>query len=183
MLARTTTTTARAAVLRTASLRPALLATAAPQQQRRHASDEIPPVDQSKIPADRFDTGIPPQYFGSWRVTGADCPPDYPKLKWTSTQHKDNYGPYWDPVEKRNFGEALHADDEILSSLAPAIHKVPTATVFKHATLFFGTFFMLWQVADYYTTNTHINKAASRHYSFPDYEGNKELAELAAADE
>ncbi|KAI9270862.1 hypothetical protein BY458DRAFT_539942 [Sporodiniella umbellata] len=46
---------------------------------------------------------------------------DYPNLPRDSAQIRGAHG-WWDPQDKRNFGETLHEEDEIFSVWAPDLH-------------------------------------------------------------
>ncbi|KAI8081456.1 uncharacterized protein BX664DRAFT_340435 [Halteromyces radiatus] len=46
---------------------------------------------------------------------------DYPNLPRNSTQARGPFG-WWDPQDKRNFGETLHEEDELLGVWAPDLH-------------------------------------------------------------
>ncbi|KAI9318202.1 hypothetical protein BX666DRAFT_2018875 [Dichotomocladium elegans] len=50
---------------------------------------------------------------------------DYPNLPRWSTQARGPYG-WWDPQDKRNFGETLHEEDEILGVWGPDLHSYST---------------------------------------------------------
>ena len=44
---------------------------------------------------------------------------DYPDPNLTSAlpvkrQHRDPYGDWWDPIERRNYGETVHEDNDIM---------------------------------------------------------------------
>ncbi|PWN90586.1 hypothetical protein FA10DRAFT_267033 [Acaromyces ingoldii] len=50
---------------------------------------------------------------------------DYPDLPPINLQTR-RYDPrWWDPQEKRNFGETLHEQDDVLGVWAPDVHKTP----------------------------------------------------------
>jgi NADH dehydrogenase (ubiquinone) 1 beta subcomplex subunit 8 len=42
----------------------------------------------------------------------------YPQLAPIKRQHRDPYGDWWDKQERRNFGEPLHEDNDILGIFA-----------------------------------------------------------------
>ena len=49
---------------------------------------------------------------------------NYPDPSLTSAlpikrQHRDPYGEWWDPIEKRNYGEPVHEDNDILGVFSP----------------------------------------------------------------
>jgi hypothetical protein len=49
---------------------------------------------------------------------------NYPDPSLTSAlpikrQHRDPYGEWWDPIEKRNYGETVHEDNDILGVFSP----------------------------------------------------------------
>ncbi|KAI8377958.1 uncharacterized protein BYT42DRAFT_572319 [Radiomyces spectabilis] len=46
---------------------------------------------------------------------------DYPNLPRNSNQVRGPYG-WWDPQDRRNFGEPLHEEDEIFSVWGPDLH-------------------------------------------------------------
>ncbi|ORY98973.1 hypothetical protein BCR43DRAFT_471475 [Syncephalastrum racemosum] len=46
---------------------------------------------------------------------------DYPNLPRWSNQARGPYG-WWDPQDKRNFGEPLHEEDELMGVWAPDLH-------------------------------------------------------------
>ncbi|KAI7856821.1 hypothetical protein BDC45DRAFT_502389 [Circinella umbellata] len=46
---------------------------------------------------------------------------DYPNLPRWSTQSRGPFG-WWDPQDKRNFGEAVHEEDELMGVWAPDLH-------------------------------------------------------------
>ncbi|ORZ38353.1 hypothetical protein BCR44DRAFT_112762, partial [Catenaria anguillulae PL171] len=154
-------------------------ATWAGPSARRLASTEIPKIDPSTIPASRFDNDpADPQFYGVVKESGFDpLVGDYPKLKWDGAQQRNVYNGYWDPVEKRNFGDVLHHEDELLGPMAPDVHTYPTGKALVQLASFFAIMFGVWQAADFVTTHHRPNPAASREYSYPDYAGNKELAD------
>ncbi|KAI7898383.1 uncharacterized protein BX663DRAFT_525119 [Cokeromyces recurvatus] len=46
---------------------------------------------------------------------------DYPNLPRKSAQARGPYG-WWDPQDKRNFGETVHEEDELFGVWAPDLH-------------------------------------------------------------
>ncbi|KAI9164421.1 hypothetical protein H9P43_008272 [Blastocladiella emersonii ATCC 22665] len=159
-------------------------AAAASAVARRAASTAIPKIDTATIPKSRFDNDpSDPQYYGVMKESGFDpLVGDYPLLKWEGAQQRSAYDPYWDPIDRRQFGETLHHEDELLSAMAPDVHTYPTGKAALQLASFFVAAFGLFQLANWYTPKYHPNLAASRDYSFPDFEGNRELEAEAAAE-
>ncbi|KAE8222085.1 hypothetical protein CF319_g4660 [Tilletia indica] len=53
---------------------------------------------------------------------------DYPDLPLVSLQHRRWSPNWWDPQEKRNFGETLHEQHDAMSVWAPDAHALPAST-------------------------------------------------------
>ncbi|RCH85944.1 hypothetical protein CU098_009835, partial [Rhizopus stolonifer] len=64
---------------------------------------------------------------------------DYPNLPRNSLQARGPYG-WWDPQDKRNFGEPLHEEDEIMSVWAPDLHNYSPHKAAAQLALFAGVF-------------------------------------------
>lgn len=147
--------------------------------KRNYASDE--PVDFSKIkiPKEKLaDHKKHPEYFGPFRVGHEESFGDYPALKWIAHDQRDPYATYDDPAERRNFGEILHAEDEILSAHGPATYH--PESLLKSALKiagFIGALGALWLLAKEVATRKEP-PLASTDYDYPDYIGNKELERL-----
>ncbi|CBQ68575.1 conserved hypothetical protein [Sporisorium reilianum SRZ2] len=56
---------------------------------------------------------------------------DYPDLPFVSQQQRKYSPKWWDPQEKRNFGETPHEQDDVLSVWAPDVHAVPAASALR----------------------------------------------------
>ncbi|PWO00424.1 hypothetical protein FA09DRAFT_285076, partial [Tilletiopsis washingtonensis] len=56
---------------------------------------------------------------------------DYPDLPYQSLQRRRYDPSWWDPQEKRNFGETLHEQDDVLGVWAPDVHDVPPASAVR----------------------------------------------------
>ncbi|KAN0061351.1 hypothetical protein ACQY0O_006198 [Thecaphora frezii] len=56
---------------------------------------------------------------------------DYPELPAISLQTRKYSPNWWDPQEKRNFGETLHEQDDVLGVWAPDVHAVPAASALR----------------------------------------------------
>ncbi|KAG6862490.1 hypothetical protein C0995_000036 [Termitomyces sp. Mi166 len=56
---------------------------------------------------------------------------DYPQLPFVSRQHLSPYG-WQDPLMRRNFGDTLHEEEEVLSMWGPDIPPVPPSTAATH---------------------------------------------------
>ncbi|ORZ09175.1 hypothetical protein BCR42DRAFT_423888 [Absidia repens] len=64
---------------------------------------------------------------------------DYPNLPRYSSQSRGPFG--WDdPQDKRNFGEAVHEEDEIMGVWAPDLHTYSPFKAIAQLTLFAGLF-------------------------------------------
>ncbi|KAJ1515448.1 hypothetical protein HMI54_001361 [Coelomomyces lativittatus] len=151
--------------------------------KRHYASDD--PVDFSKIkiPPQDVSTATPenPEYYGIFKVGHDETYGDYPAMKWIPWDKRDPYATYDDPVNRRNFGEILHAEDEILSAHAPASYYPESLkkSFFKIAT-FFSILGGLWLLS-YEVVSKQVNPLANREYDFPKFEGNKELERLLSS--
>ncbi|KAG0746262.1 hypothetical protein G6F57_008668 [Rhizopus arrhizus] len=62
---------------------------------------------------------------------------DYPNLPRNSTQARGPYG-WWDPQDRRNFGETLHEEDEIMGVWAPDLHEYSPRKALAQLALFAG---------------------------------------------
>ncbi|KAJ1023148.1 hypothetical protein NDA16_003301 [Ustilago loliicola] len=56
---------------------------------------------------------------------------DYPDLPFVSQQQRKYSPKWWDPQEKRNFGETPHEQDDVLSVWAPDVHAVPASSALR----------------------------------------------------
>ncbi|ETS64995.1 hypothetical protein PaG_00443 [Moesziomyces aphidis] len=56
---------------------------------------------------------------------------DYPDLPFVSLQQRKYSPKWWDTQEKRNFGETLHEQDDVLSVWAPDVHAVPASSALR----------------------------------------------------
>ncbi|SNX85777.1 uncharacterized protein MEPE_04486 [Melanopsichium pennsylvanicum] len=56
---------------------------------------------------------------------------DYPNLPFISQQSRKYSPKWWDPQEKRNFGETPHEQDDVLSVWAPDVHAVPASSALR----------------------------------------------------
>ncbi|UZJ52549.1 hypothetical protein CBS101457_001869 [Exobasidium rhododendri] len=56
---------------------------------------------------------------------------DYPQLPYKSLQRRKYDPRWWDPQEKKNFGETLHEQDDILGVWAPDVFPISGATALK----------------------------------------------------
>ncbi|EPQ31407.1 uncharacterized protein PFL1_00742 [Pseudozyma flocculosa PF-1] len=56
---------------------------------------------------------------------------DYPDLPYISLQTRKYSPKWWDPQEKRNFGETPHEQDDALSVWAPDIHATPASSALR----------------------------------------------------
>ncbi|KAJ1025006.1 hypothetical protein NDA18_004292 [Ustilago nuda] len=56
---------------------------------------------------------------------------DYPDLAFISLQQRKHSPKWWDPQEKRNFGETPHEQDDVLSVWAPDVHSIPASSALK----------------------------------------------------
>jgi NADH dehydrogenase (ubiquinone) 1 beta subcomplex subunit 8 len=66
-------------------------------------------------------------------------------------QHRDPYGGWWDKQEKRNFGEPVHEDNEILSVFSPEQYThVSPGKGFRHLGVFVAAFLSLCGVVSLY---------------------------------
>ncbi|KIK93610.1 hypothetical protein PAXRUDRAFT_504247 [Paxillus rubicundulus Ve08.2h10] len=59
---------------------------------------------------------------------------DYPELPWLSNQTLPPRG-WWDPQMRRNFGDPVHENEEVLSMWGPDISAVPPQTALFQFTL------------------------------------------------
>ncbi|KAJ5481018.1 hypothetical protein N7539_006912 [Penicillium diatomitis] len=66
-------------------------------------------------------------------------------------QFRDPYGGWWDKQEKRNFGEPVHEDNEILGVFSPEQYShVSSRKAFRHLGVFVATFLTLCGVVSLY---------------------------------
>ncbi|EPS30893.1 hypothetical protein PDE_05846 [Penicillium oxalicum 114-2] len=66
-------------------------------------------------------------------------------------QFRDPYGGWWDKQEKRNFGEPVHEDNEILGVFSPEQYShVSSRRAFHHLGVFVATFLSLCGVVSLY---------------------------------
>ncbi|KAJ3373425.1 hypothetical protein GGF31_000858 [Allomyces arbusculus] len=143
----------------------------------RLASYKVQPIDQSTIPKERFYDEKDPQYYGSYQQGPDPTFGDYPLLKWEGAQQRSPYGVYDDPVERRNLGDVLHRDYDMLSAFAPDVIEGPAWKAVLTIACFFTAGFTLFQAAKV-VQKSRPNPAASGNYSLPGFEGNKEFADM-----
>ncbi|TKY89607.1 hypothetical protein EX895_001392 [Sporisorium graminicola] len=63
---------------------------------------------------------------------------DYPDLPFVSNQQRKYSPKWWDPQEKRNFGETPHEQDDVLSVWAPDVHAVPASSALRQFLIAIG---------------------------------------------
>ncbi|KAI8049701.1 hypothetical protein BDF22DRAFT_698316 [Syncephalis plumigaleata] len=79
-----------------------------------------------------------PQYFlSAKRVTTDPQIGEYPNVPWVHYEEKDPFK-YWDRQGRRNLGDVLHEQDEILSGNAADASTIPIGTAVSHLALFAG---------------------------------------------
>ncbi|KAI9142469.1 hypothetical protein BKA69DRAFT_1068559 [Paraphysoderma sedebokerense] len=138
---------------------------------RRHASTTATASAVTPPPKEMIDDGKTPQYFGSFKESGIDPQiGDYPNLKWVNAQDKDPYGNYWDVDDRRNKGEPLHYQDEVISVWGPDVHDYPAGKATKELLTFFAVLGGVAFAAIKYDAQSN-NPAAPRVYP---YDGLKE---------
>ncbi|PWY97225.1 hypothetical protein BCV70DRAFT_70189 [Testicularia cyperi] len=76
---------------------------------------------------------------------------DYPDLPFVSNQTRKYSPKWWDPQEKRNFGETPHEQDDVLSVWAPDVHAVPAASALRQFLVAIGVV-VLFGSTVYYAT-------------------------------
>lgn len=76
-------------------------------------------------------------------------------------QFRDPYGGWWDKQEKRNFGEPVHEDNEILGVFSPEQYNhVSSGKGFLHLGVFVAAFLSLCGVVSlYYPDKPSVPKA------------------------
>ncbi|CEG74814.1 hypothetical protein RMATCC62417_09961 [Rhizopus microsporus] len=92
---------------------------------------------------------------------------DYPNLPRYSAQARGPHG-WWDPQDKRNFGETLHEEDEIMGVWAPDLHEYSPRKALAQLAFFFG---VVGAVAGLVYKTYPESPAAKRTYP---YDGLKE---------
>lgn len=163
-------------LLRRASLCPQLTSVLV-REKRNYASGKPVDFSEIKIPKEHLATGEQ-EYFGAYRAGHDETFGDYPALKWIAYDQKDPYAEYDDPCDRRNFGEIVHAEDEILSAHGPStFHPEPLTKAFLRLFGVFGALASLWFLAREAVKHKEI-PVAPTDYDFPDYIGNKELERL-----
>ncbi|KAL0096456.1 hypothetical protein J3Q64DRAFT_1707759 [Phycomyces blakesleeanus] len=63
---------------------------------------------------------------------------DYPNLPYNSSQARGPFG-WWDPQDKRNFGENVHEEDEIMGVWAPDLHTYSPYKALAQIGVFFAS--------------------------------------------
>jgi len=107
-----------------------------------------------------------PQFFGSYKQSGYDPQiGDYPKLKWKSAQLKDPYKKYWDVYDRRNPGEPVHYQDEVISVWGPDVQPYPGRKAALQLLTFFLVIGGVWYAAVKYDASQY-NPAIERVYPF-----------------
>ncbi|KAJ9474159.1 hypothetical protein PHBOTO_004215 [Pseudozyma hubeiensis] len=73
------------------------------------------------------------RHLSTSRVAASKDPQlgDYPDLPFVSQQQRKYSPKWWDPQEKRNFGETPHEQDDVLSVWAPDVHAVPASSALR----------------------------------------------------
>ncbi|CED82155.1 NDUFB8 [Phaffia rhodozyma] len=92
-------------------------------------------------------------YVGKGPVVPNGKEPDpqlfgYPELPTEYTQLRDPRAGWWDPQERRNFGEFLQEEDEVLNVWSPEVnpHQSPRFAIYTFAG-FFGFLYLYYQYA------------------------------------
>ncbi|KAL1926412.1 hypothetical protein VTP01DRAFT_5741 [Rhizomucor pusillus] len=96
---------------------------------------------------------------------------DYPNLPRWSAQERGPYG-WWDPQDKRNFGETVHEEDELMGVWAPDLHTYSPYKALAQLGLFAGVI----TAFSYFVYNTYPERPAEKR-TYP-YNGLK--AELGS---
>ncbi|KAJ5273917.1 hypothetical protein N7478_009042 [Penicillium angulare] len=105
-----------------------ILARRLPQLASRHAI--VPRASFSQVSALRAAEVEDPLQNGNY--------PNPPRVK---RAHRDPYGGWWDAQEKRNFGEPVHEDNEILGVFSPEQYThVSSGKGFLHLGMFVVAF-------------------------------------------
>ncbi|KIS67905.1 uncharacterized protein UMAG_03956 [Mycosarcoma maydis] len=78
-------------------------------------------------------TSTPLRHLSTSRVNASKDPQlgDYPDLPFVSQQQRKYSPKWWDPQEKRNFGETPHEQDDVLSVWAPDVHAIPATSALR----------------------------------------------------
>merc|ERR1712141_346918 len=78
---------------------------------------------------------------------------DYPNLPERSYQLRDPYVKYWDQQDRRNFGEPLHEEDDILSIWMPDRHDESMTTAneaLRNLCIAFGLLGFIYYLSTFY---------------------------------
>jgi len=78
---------------------------------------------------------------------------DYPNLPERSYQLRDPYAKYWDQQDRRNFGEPLHEEDDIMSIWMPDRHDESTTTAneaLRNLCIAFGLLGFVYYLSTFY---------------------------------
>ncbi|KAI8138993.1 hypothetical protein BJV82DRAFT_628635 [Fennellomyces sp. T-0311] len=87
---------------------------------------------------------------------------DYPNLPRWSTQARGPFG-WWDPQDKRNFGEPVHEEDELFGVWAPDLHTYSPYKALAQLGLFATA---LTGFSYYVYTHTAERPAVKRTYPY-----------------
>ncbi|KAH7884448.1 Ndufb8, NADH dehydrogenase 19kDa subunit [Phlebopus sp. FC_14] len=83
-----------------------------------------------------------PRWARAASTVSADRDPqlaDYPDLPWVSNQNLPARG-WWDQQMRRNFGDPIHENDEVLSMWGPDVSVVPPQRALFHFSLAVSAF-------------------------------------------